>query len=136
MEITIKTAVLSDVVEKLEGMEKELQYFENAFKFSTKELLGEIETLLQKVNNSEYPIVYTSILEKLGKVEISKDVSRVDISDEAIQDFVGIVGKMIPHIMHVTMSYIMATKQAEFFGTEFVKKYKLANQKEEEQKDE
>ena len=134
MEITIKTVVLSAIVEKLEGMEKELQYFENAFKFSTKELLGETETLLQKVNDSEYPIVRT--LGELGKVEIDVDLSRVVISNEAIQDFVGIVGKMIPHVMHITMSYILATKQAEFFGTEFVKKYKLANQKEEEQKDE
>lgn len=134
MEITIKTVVLSAIVEKLEGMEKELQYFENAFKFSTKELLGETETLLQKMHESEYPIVRT--LGELGKVEIDVDLSRVFISNEAIQDFVGIVGKMIPHVMHVTMTYILATKQAEFFGTKFVKKYKLANQKEEEQKDE
>ncbi len=134
MEIIIKTAVLSDVVEQLKGMEKELHHFENAFKFSTKELISENETLLELVHKSEYPIVRT--LGKLGKVEIAVELSYVVISDGAIEDFVGIVGKMIPHIMHVAMTYIMATKQAEFFGTEFAKKYKLANQKEEEQKDE
>lgn len=134
MEIVIKTAALSDIVEKLKGMEKELHHFENAFKFSTKELISENETLLEKVHKSEYPIEHT--LGKLGSLEINTDISCVDISNEAIEDFVDIVGKMIPHIMHVTMTYIMATKQAEFFGTEFVKKYKLANQKEEEQKDE
>lgn len=134
MEITIKTAVLSDVVEQLKGMEKELHHFENAFKFSTKELISENETLLEKVHESGHPIEHN--LGTLGSLEINTDTSRVVISDGAIEDFVGIVGKMIPHIMHVTMTYIMATKQAEFFGTEFVKKYKLANQKEEEQKDE
>lgn len=134
MEITIKTAVLSDVVEKLKAMEKELQYFENAFKFSTKELLDKNETLLEKVHKSEYPIVHT--LGKLGKVELDTYTSRVDISDEAIEDFVDIVGKMIPHIMHVTMTYIMASKQAEFFGTGFAKKYDLVTQEEETQKGE
>ena len=134
MDITIKTAVLSDVVEQLKGMEKELQYFENEFKFSTKELLGENETILQKVNNSEYPIVHT--LGKLGKVELDTYNSRVDISDEAIRDFVDIVGKMIPHIMHVTMTYVMASKQAEFYGTGFAKKYQLVTQEEKQQKDE
>lgn len=134
MEITIKTAVLSDVVEQLKGMEKELHHFENAFKFSTKELISENETLLEKVHESKYPIVRN--LGTLASLEINTDISRVVISNGAIEDFVGIVGKMIPHIMHVTMTYIMVTKQAEFFGTEFVKKYKLANQKEEEQKDE
>ena len=133
MEINIKTAVLSAIVEKLGDMEKELQFFENTFKFSTKELLDETETLLQKVNSSESTIVHT--LGKLGKIWIDTDISCVAISDEAIRDFMDIAGKMVPHIMHVTMTYVMACKQAEFYATEFTKKYHLANQKEEKPKD-
>lgn len=134
MDITIKTATLSEIVEQLKGMEKELQYFENAFKFSTKELLDKDETILEKVNKSEYPIVHT--LGKLGKVELDTYISSVHVDDNAVKDFVDIVGKMIPHIMHVTMTYIMASKQAEFYGTGFAKKYQLVTQEEKQQKDE
>lgn len=136
MEITIKTAVLSAIVEKLVDMEKELQFFEgNTFKFSTKELRSETETILQKINNSEFSVVHTRNLGKLGKIGIGADICRVDISDEAIRDFMDIAGKMVPHIMHVTMTYVMACKQAEFYATGFKKKYHLANQQEETPKD-